>query len=129
MWEIYTEAVPFQIPGYPLVGVIGGRPYIDLSLLASMGRVFGMDSRKFLQRAENVWGRVPEEVEIPLLPMTNLQMLRSMLPALFTVRKALHVESGRDPSIYRRLPWLVLRDTRSDSTGELGSRAGSFMAR
>lgn len=91
MWEIYTEAVPFQIPGYPLVGVIGGRPYINLSLLASMGRVFGMDSRKFLQRAENVWGRVPEEVEIPLLPMTNLQMLRSMLPALFTVRKALHV--------------------------------------
>jgi phosphohistidine swiveling domain-containing protein len=91
MWEIYTEAVPFQIPGYPLVGVIGGRPYINLSLLASLGRALGMDAGKMLRRSEDLWGRVPEGVDVPLLPLTNWQLLRTVLPVLFRIRKALRV--------------------------------------
>jgi phosphohistidine swiveling domain-containing protein len=91
MWEIYTEAVPFQIPGYPLVGIIGGRPYINLSLLISFGRALGRDAGKMLRRSEDLWGRVPEGVHVPLLPLTNWQLLRTMLPALFRIRRALRV--------------------------------------
>jgi protein-S-isoprenylcysteine O-methyltransferase Ste14/phosphohistidine swiveling domain-containing protein len=91
MWEIYMEAVPFHTPGYSLVGVIGGRPYINLSLLISVGRVFGMGTERMLQRMEDLWGRVPEGVEIPLLPLTNWQMLHRMLPVLVRTRYALRV--------------------------------------
>jgi protein-S-isoprenylcysteine O-methyltransferase Ste14/phosphohistidine swiveling domain-containing protein len=92
MWGIYLEAVPFQMPGYPLVGVIGGRPYINLSLLICVGRALGMDTRKMLQMSEDLWGRVPEGVEIPLLPLSNWQVLRMALPTLFRVRRALRVD-------------------------------------
>jgi phosphohistidine swiveling domain-containing protein len=91
MWQIYMEAVPFEVPGYPLVGVIGGHPYINLSLLASFGRALGMDAGTMLRRSEDLWGRVPEGVHIPLLPLTRWQLLRTMLPALIRVRKALRV--------------------------------------
>ena len=91
MWEIYLEAIPFSIPGYPLVGVIGGRPYINLSLLVSIGRAFGMDTKNMLLRLEDLWGRVPEGVDIPLLPLTKWQLLRVMLPIHFKMRKALRV--------------------------------------
>jgi pyruvate,water dikinase len=91
MWDIYIEAVPFQVPGYPLVGVIGGRPYINLSVLTSVGRMLGMDPRKMLQRSEDLWGRVPEGVEIPELPLARWQLWRTLLPARLRVRKALRV--------------------------------------
>jgi len=94
MWKIYMEAVPFQIPGYPLVGVIGGRPYINLSLLVSVGRVLGMKPKAFVQRLENLWGRIPEGVDIPLLPFTTWQLLRLILPNLVKVRMALNVKRG-----------------------------------
>jgi len=94
MWKIYMEAVPFQIPGYPLVGVIGGRPYINLSLLVSVGRVLGMKPKAFVQRLENLWGRISEGVDIPLLPFTTWQLLRLILPNLVKVRMALNVKRG-----------------------------------
>lgn len=92
MWEIYLEAIPFQVPGYPLVGIIGGRPYINLSLLISVGRAFGINVAKMRQRSEDLWGRVPEEVDIPLLPLKNWQIWRMMLPVLLKTRKALRVK-------------------------------------
>jgi len=91
MWQIYLEAVPFEVPGYPLAGVIAGRPYINLSLLASFGRALGMDAGTMLRRSEDLWGRVPEDVDIPLLPLTRWQLLRMVLPALIRVRKAMRV--------------------------------------
>ena len=91
MWDIYLEAVPFHVPGFPLVGVIGGRPYINLSLLVSFGRAVGMPSRQILHRSQDLWGRVPEEIDIPRLPLTNWQVLRTMLPILYRIRKALRV--------------------------------------
>lgn len=104
MWQVYLEAVRFEVPGYPLVGVIGGRPYINLSLLASFGRALGMDTRGMLRRSEDLWGRVPQGVEIPLLPLTRWQLLRKMLPALIKVRKALRVSSDEIRSFVAECP-------------------------
>lgn len=94
MWDIYLEVIPFRFSDYPLVGVIGGRPYINLSLLASLGRAFGMDIRKMLDRSQDLWGRVPDGVEIPLLPLTKWQMLRMALPALVKSQKVLRANQA-----------------------------------
>lgn len=94
MWDIYLEVVSFGISGYSLVGVIGGRPYINLSLLTSIGKALGMDTRKMLQRSQDLWGRVPDGLEIPLLPLTSWQLLRMALPVLVTARRRFRVQRG-----------------------------------
>jgi phosphohistidine swiveling domain-containing protein len=120
MWEIYTEAVPFQIPGYPLVGIIGGRPYINLSLLASLGRALGWDAKKMLQRSEELWGRVPEGVDVPLLSLSRWQLLRITLPALLRVRKALRVSREEIQAFIATCPWWC--DTMRRRIGDVSSK-------
>lgn len=80
MWQIYMKAMPFKVPGYPLVGAIGGRPYINLSLLASFGRALGMDAGGMLRRSEDLWGRIPEGVE-----KTNMRTSRGIGSFLLTL--------------------------------------------
>jgi phosphohistidine swiveling domain-containing protein len=94
MWQIYIEAIAFKIAVHPLVGVIGGRPYINLSMLASWGQMLGLDVSKMLQRSQDLWGRVPEGVHVPLLPLTRWQLLATMVPALLRVRMGLRVSKA-----------------------------------
>jgi pyruvate,water dikinase len=86
--------VPFDVPGYPLIGVIGGRPYINMSLLISFGHALGIDERTMRKRSEDLWGRIPDEVNVPLLPLSRWQLLRLILPTLLRVRKALRVNKN-----------------------------------
>jgi phosphohistidine swiveling domain-containing protein len=118
MWEIYLEAVPFQFPGCPLVGVIGGRPYINLSLLVSVGRAFGVGTEEMLRRSEDLWGQVPEGVDIPLLPLTNWQMRCKVLPVLFRVRKALQVSKKEIQTFISSCPdWCATMRNRIRQSG------------
>ncbi|MBN1876021.1 MAG: pyruvate, phosphate dikinase, partial [Anaerolineae bacterium] len=89
IWQIYiAEVVPIRLPGnYPLAGNIAGRPYLNLSMNASFGRVFGLTARETLCRSEGLFGRIPEDVEIPTLPISLGTVLKTFLPGLFTVRK------------------------------------------
>ncbi|MBN2148106.1 MAG: hypothetical protein JW726_11995 [Anaerolineales bacterium] len=50
-----------------------------------------MNARKMLQRSEDLWGRVPEGIDIPLLPLTNWQTLRAILPLLLRVHRRLRI--------------------------------------
>jgi len=99
MWQVYTsEVVPVRIPGnYPLVGNIGGRPYINLGLLMSVSRVLGMSGRDVLQRAEDLWGRVPEEIDVPLIPFSISRLLRMILPGIIKVRRILSASRKEIP--------------------------------
>jgi len=89
MWQMYiAQVVPVQLPGnYPLAGNIAGRPYVNLSITASFGRVFGLDPREALHRAEGLFGRIPEDIEIPTIPISFGTVLKIFLSGLFTVRK------------------------------------------
>src|SRR5512139_4084830 len=51
LWRIYHyDANPIKIPGkIPFCGNICGRPYLNLSLLASLYRAIGKDVRKEMQ--------------------------------------------------------------------------------
>lgn len=73
---MFIETQPFKIPGdYPMVGNIGGHPYINLSLLVSMLHVFGTDVGKILNKWDEVFGLVPKEIEVPLIPLKITQIL------------------------------------------------------
>ncbi|MFI6479312.1 PEP/pyruvate-binding domain-containing protein [Nonomuraea sp. NPDC050663] len=70
-----------ELGGHPYCGNIGGRVYMNMSLTASLGRALGM-TRKIRDAQLPVYGRVPEGVETPLLPMTRWQTLKAAKPIM-----------------------------------------------
>ncbi|MEV4020267.1 PEP/pyruvate-binding domain-containing protein [Nonomuraea angiospora] len=70
-----------DLGGHPICGNIGGRVYMNMSLTASLGRALGM-TKKIKDAQEPVYGRLPEGVQTPLLPMSRWQTLRAARPML-----------------------------------------------
>lgn len=73
------------LPGHDLVGNIGGRFYLNLSIAFSVARAFGMQNRR--GALEQVFGRVPPELDVPLLKESRLRLLRLVLPVAVRVRR------------------------------------------
>ena len=70
------------VPGHRSVGNIGGRPYFNLSALASVFRVMGRSSQDLLEMIEGtMYTRLPKEIEIPVIPLSKRSLL-SILPNL-----------------------------------------------
>lgn len=77
------EGSSMGMDGYPLAGIIGGRGYINLSIQVSAIRpFFGGDSRKALQQVTAWWGGIPEDVEIPLIPISPWAWWTRVLPSM-----------------------------------------------
>lgn len=78
--RIATETVPLSaLRAYPAVGNIGGRFYLNLSLLASLMHAFGMSRERFVALNEPLIGRIPDSLEIPLIPFARWSLLKAML--------------------------------------------------
>ncbi|SDS90663.1 PEP/pyruvate-binding domain-containing protein [Actinopolymorpha singaporensis] len=63
---------------HPLSGNIGGRFYLNLSVAAASAQAFGM-SRLFYASVPEVFGRIPDGVTIPMLPLSRWRLVRSVL--------------------------------------------------
>ncbi|MEO3801077.1 PEP/pyruvate-binding domain-containing protein [Nonomuraea sp. B1E8] len=70
-----------DLGGHPMCGNIGGRVYMNMSVNASLGKALGI-TKKIEATQEPIYGRLPEGVETPLLPMTRWQTLRAARPML-----------------------------------------------
>jgi len=78
-----SDGSAIGVDGYPLAGIIGGRGYINLSIQVSASRpFFGGDTRKALQQATAWWGGIPEDVDIPLVPISSWTWWSKVLPAI-----------------------------------------------
>jgi phosphohistidine swiveling domain-containing protein len=74
------------LPGYQSVGNIGGRPYLNISIFASMFRAIGKSRQALLDALEGtLYMRLPEEMEIPVIPLSRWR-LPSILANLIRVR-------------------------------------------
>lgn len=82
LWRIYHyNANPIKMPGkIPFCGNICGRPYLNLSLLASLYRTIGKDIRKELQG--DMVGSAPDELNIPMIPFSPVTVIRTVLPGM-----------------------------------------------
>src|SRR5262249_2717847 len=69
----------FSLKVAPMVGNIGGRPYMNMSLMATLAAAFGASGR-FRSSTEEVFGRIPERLEIPLLDVSRLKIIRALVP-------------------------------------------------
>jgi phosphohistidine swiveling domain-containing protein len=98
VWEIFFNMM--RPKGYPSVGNICGRPYMNYSLLYTMVRKFGRSPEDARAEMETKIGRLPDDMDIPMLPLTTLDLLFDILPLM-----ARTLWSAR--SLRKRIPEII----------------------
>ncbi|HLL63029.1 MAG TPA: PEP/pyruvate-binding domain-containing protein, partial [Propionibacteriaceae bacterium] len=84
-----------SVPPYRGWGRIGGRVYLNVSVMMSLSRAAGVGERRFRTLTAEVFGQLPEDLEIPPVHARRLTILRAIGPM------ALHVlsEARRDMKV------------------------------
>lgn len=76
------------IPGVPMVGNIGGRPYLNFTVMASLFQAAGKSRRDLLEEVEaTLYMNLPETMEIPTLCLTGWRRLAALCRALWVRAK------------------------------------------
>ncbi len=71
------------LPGWSTVGVIGGRPYLNISIFATLLYGMGRSRQDLLNSMEStLYMRLPDEMSIPTIPVSRGTLLRGMWSAL-----------------------------------------------
>ncbi|GAA5009012.1 PEP/pyruvate-binding domain-containing protein [Actinopolymorpha pittospori] len=74
-----------EVGGHRLSGNIAGRFYLNLSVSAAAAGAFGL-TRLFLSSVPQVFGRIPDTVTIPPLPMSRWELIRATIPPAVAFR-------------------------------------------
>ncbi|CCH31455.1 PEP/pyruvate-binding domain-containing protein [Actinosynnema sp. NPDC047251] len=80
-WSIAQALGQPPIAGHPTTGNIGGRFYLNISAALAVGTALGL-GRLMRRLAEHVFGRLPEGVEVPRLPLSRVATLRAAVAAI-----------------------------------------------
>lgn len=83
-WSLVERIFRVLLPmlfaeGHQPVGLIGGRVYVNYGLVLEMGLTFGMSPRSFAERIAPIFGRIPEGMEVPRVPLPALRLLAATL--------------------------------------------------
>jgi pyruvate,water dikinase len=87
-----------SVNGHHLVGNIGGRCYMNLSLTATIATLFGMGQKRFKEMIEAVFGHIPDGMEIPLIPTSRRKLLMAILPEAIRIRTHVRTYLKRMPA-------------------------------
>jgi pyruvate,water dikinase len=84
-----------SIPPYVGYGRVGGRIYLNLSVMMTLSGAVGVSERRYRNLTEEVFGRIPDDLEIPPVNASRLALLRGVVPM------AIHVlgEARRDVKV------------------------------
>ncbi len=69
-----------SIPPYIGYGRIGGRIYLNVSVMMSLSGAVGVGEKRFRYLTEEVFGQLPDGLEIPPVPVPRWAVLRSVVP-------------------------------------------------
>ncbi len=70
----------WKLSGFYMFGTIGGRPYMNVSLLYSVMMKIYRNHERVMKDVEEMFGRLPEGMEIPVIPFTFKEYLTKVLP-------------------------------------------------
>jgi phosphohistidine swiveling domain-containing protein len=71
------------LPGRPSVGIIGGRPYLNISIFATLFYGIGRSRQDLLRFMEStLYMQLPDEMPIPAIPVSAMTLLRGLVCAL-----------------------------------------------
>jgi pyruvate,water dikinase len=69
-----------SIPPYVGYGRIGGRIYLNLSVTMTLSSAVGVSERRYRSLTEEVFGRLPDDLEIPPVKARRRDIIRAVLP-------------------------------------------------
>jgi len=92
-----------SVERHPLYGKIGGRFYMNLSLLATIGAAFGM-TRLLDETNEQAVGRRPGDLEVPLIRMSSCRLLCLLLLLALCARRRISADLKRMPTFLAASP-------------------------
>ncbi|KPV49360.1 pyruvate phosphate dikinase, partial [Kouleothrix aurantiaca] len=111
------------VQGHPLVGNIGGRAYMNVSLLATLAQAFGLGQQRFAEANKQVFGYVPAGLGVPTLPLGRWQIIREVLPQAVRMRRRVTANQPRLAAFLASAPErctaLRERATNARDAGEL----------
>jgi pyruvate,water dikinase len=91
------------LAGHRLYGNIGGRFYMNVSLMATMAAAVGMQ-RRLAAASEQVFGRLPPGMTAPLIPISRWRLLREVLPLAIRVRMKVRRNQKKLPEFIQSAP-------------------------
>jgi phosphohistidine swiveling domain-containing protein len=87
-WSILQQGAIgrwIQFQGFSSIGNIGGRPYFNISIFASIFHLLGRTDRQVLEQIEGTLHlRIPPDMEIPVLPAPRRSLL-AILPQMLAL--------------------------------------------
>jgi len=82
MLQIFMhELLPITAPGrHPIIGNLAGRFYFNLSLISSLMAATGFKRARILAETEEFYGRLPPDMDLPLIPFALLPLFALLVP-------------------------------------------------
>lgn len=76
------------VPGYYLFsGNICGRMYSNVNMALSIYPAFGKDYKPVLKKMNDIFGQMPEGMNIPIYPFSGLGLIKAMMPGIMNTLK------------------------------------------
>jgi phosphohistidine swiveling domain-containing protein len=89
-----------SIAGHRLCGNIGGRFYMNMSVMTTMAAAFGM-KRRLAAATEQVFGHLPPGMEIPLIEVSRWRLIRELVPLVFRTKRRMRAHMKKLPAFLR----------------------------
>jgi len=67
-----------KVPGYFMFGNICGRTYSNISIMISSLKVLGYNVPKAKELISDVFGYIPDNIEVPIYPFATTQLIKEM---------------------------------------------------
>ncbi|OJT27020.1 pyruvate, phosphate dikinase [Archangium sp. Cb G35] len=108
-WSLFQIFIEQTLPllflfGYQPIGNIGGRCYMNLSLTSTVGAAFGISQKRLTETSQEAFGKFPDDLEIPLMPISRWSVLRALLPGLLRLKRRLRANDERLPAFLATAP-------------------------
>ncbi|WML34328.1 hypothetical protein [Clostridium sp. OS1-26] len=91
-----------KVPGYFMFGNICGRTYSNISVMISSLRVLGYNVEKAKELISDVFGNIPENIEVPIYPFGTAYLIKEMFQ-----RSKKSIKRMRDSKNKRLTTWRI----------------------
>ena len=82
-WSIWHSFQQFNIAGMEGIGNIGGRMYMNVSVMAGILKAVGRSEESIVDQIALLAGAIPDGVTIPAVPITRLGFIKALLPVMY----------------------------------------------
>jgi phosphohistidine swiveling domain-containing protein len=96
-----------RVRNYPVSGIIGGRPYANISVqVSAFVRSFKGDARRAYREMSGTWGEIPESINIPLIPVSKQEWTNQLSPQLLKLLFVMQADRRKIPAfVAGNRPW------------------------